>query len=143
MNETKIEYGELSRKLTDLEHEYRSDKKLIKGAAIVFIVLLAAFFGFSLSQIGNHVDKALSSTAVKEAEKKAAEFAEKAEDALNRIAELEDKHKKLLEQISKDKTLVPIYRYKASDPYRELLSKNDNLGHGWTKINDPYFHVLQ
>ena len=146
MNETKTEYEALYRKISDLEHEYRSDKKLVKGAVIIFVILFSAFFGITFSQIGKHVDKALSNTAVREAETKATGYLEKAESALKRIEVSEAKQKQILGQIN-GKELVPIYMCKAGGPYREILKKvtkdeDKKVGKGWTMDDQPYFYVL-
>ncbi len=67
--EEKLE--KISERLGSLEHQYDSDKKVVKVGAAVFIVLLVAFFGISLKEIGKKIAEETDKTVTAEVKEKA------------------------------------------------------------------------
>jgi len=97
--EEKLE--KMSERLGALEHQYDSDKKVVKVGAAVFAFLLIAFFGISLRQIKSKVDAAMEGEAVKTSEKKAEESAKKAEESAKKAEESEAEAKMKLRELEK------------------------------------------
>lgn len=131
--EDKIE--EISKRLDALENEYHSDKKVVRAVAAVFVVLLVAFFGISLSQIKSHVNKAMDQTAINEAKGKAVEALEtitKAESQANQYANK-------IKSLSEEYELTPFYEFKAEKAWRYRYSSNKTQGRGWKETGNKFY----
>jgi hypothetical protein len=95
--EEKLE--KMSERLGALEHEYNSDKKVVKVGAAVFAVLLVAFFGISLRQIKSKVDAAMETQAVKKSEQNAKKSEVNAETSAQNTKKYEAEAKTKLNEL--------------------------------------------
>jgi hypothetical protein len=119
------------------------------GAA-VFVVLLVAFFGISLSQIKSHVDEAMGKTAILEAENSARDAAQKANDSLKTVINAQDQattYAKKLESLSQKYKIEPIYQFHAvnKDGGWRFHYSSDSVGptkQGWT-LDGHVFNAIK
>ena len=135
--EEKLE--KISERLEALEREYHSDKRVVRAAAAVFMVLLLAFFGISLSQIRSHVKKAMEGTAIQTA-------TQDAEDALAAIENRKTSAEEASEAINElrrqyDGEIVDIYLYRLTDPDRAFCFVDADLP-GCTREPQPVFRAF-
>lgn len=88
-------------RLGALEHQYDSDKKVVKVGATVFAILLIAFFGISLREIKSKVDEAMEGTIIQTSTDRAQKAAINAEAAAKNAEESQDKAKMKLIELNK------------------------------------------
>ena len=135
MNEMERRVESLESELRAHSHEYRSDKKSIKVAAVVAVVLTVSFFGFTYWETGKiireTVQKLLTDPVIKvlieEAEngvKKISEFEQTAENLVGKLQSLVEQNK----SYSPSKFIYPVN-------LNDLKSQNEGCDE-WNKWSE-------
>lgn len=139
--EEKLE--KMSEHLEALEREYHSDKKVVKVGAAIFVVLLVAFFGISLSQINSHVDRAMKSTAILESESIAKGAADNAKQAADKASEYRDQIESVCADVNGYEVVGFYQYYSTAGPYRTYYSTDPEVrSTGFARSEETWFRAF-
>ncbi|MEL6881133.1 MAG: hypothetical protein AAFP09_11440, partial [Cyanobacteria bacterium J06607_10] len=90
----------LSKEVQKLDFEYRSDKKMVKSGVAVFVTLLVAFFGITLTQIPAQVQSQVEAKIGEETLREIQKIKDDAQTISDDTADIEDYRQQLTELVA-------------------------------------------